>query len=176
MKRPNPLDRYAADLPEGRVQWIGVRPARKADLNAVTSVEAVAGLGLDGDHRMVKTPGSGRQVTLISREFIAQIEHFTGHTSIDPGILRRNIVVTGINLNALRRQRFYVGDALLEATQLCHPCARMEAALGKGGVAAMIGHGGLCARIIESGTLRIGDTVRVVTPAQAQGGLSLFTP
>jgi len=175
MKRPNPLDRYAADLPEGRVQWIGVRPARKADLNSVNGVEAVAGLGLKGDHRMTKTPGSGRQVTLISQEFIEQIEHFTGHASIAPGTLRRNIVVTGINLNALRRQRFYVGDALLEATQLCHPCARMEAALGKGGVAAMIGHGGLCARILEGGDIRVGDGVRVVVPAQDDAAIAAPT-
>ena len=166
MKRPNPLDRYSADLLEGSVQWIGVRPARKADLNSVTAVEAVAGLGLTGDHRMTKTPGSGRQVTLISQEFIDQIEHFTGHDKIEPGTLRRNIVVSGVNLNALRRQRFYVGDALFEATQLCHPCARMEAALGKGGVAAMIGHGGLCARIIEGGDIRIGDSVRVDNSAE----------
>jgi Uncharacterized protein conserved in bacteria len=53
---------------------------------------------------------------------------------------------------------------LLEATQLCHPCARMEQALGAGGVAAMMGHGGLCAKILESGTLRVGDTVEVMMP------------
>ncbi|NDB03760.1 MAG: sulfurase, partial [Flavobacteriaceae bacterium] len=53
------------------------------------------------------------------------------------------------------------GAALFEATQLCHPCARMEEALGKGGVAAMIGHGGLCARILEEGLIRIGDPITI---------------
>jgi len=160
-KRVNPLDRYAKDLPPGRVLWIGLRPQRREPLQPVESALAVAGMGLEGDHRMKKTPGSGRQVTVISKEFIEQISAFTGITSIDPAILRRNIVVEGINLNALRRQRFRVGEALFEATQLCHPCARMEEALGKGGVAAMIGHGGLCARILEEGPIRLGDPITI---------------
>ena len=164
IKRRNPLDRYAKDLAPGRVSWIGLRPVRRESLQAVSTVKACAGLGLEGDHRMSKTPGSGRQVTLISEEFIAQIERFTGLTSIEPAILRRNLVVSGINLNALRRQRFRVGEAVFEATQLCHPCARMEEALGKGGVAAMLGHGGLCAKIIEGGAIQVGDAITVVEP------------
>jgi MOSC domain-containing protein YiiM len=164
IKRRNPLDRYAKDLAPGRVSWIGLRPVRREPLQAVSTVKACAGLGLEGDHRMSKTPGSGRQVTLISEEFIAQIERFTGLTSIEPAILRRNLVVSGINLNALRRQRFRVGEAVFEATQLCHPCARMEEALGKGGVAAMLGHGGLCAKIIEGGAIQVGDAITVVEP------------
>lgn len=161
-KRRNPLDRYAKNLAPGRVEWIGLRPRRREPLRAVSETVALAELGLEGDHRTGKTPGSGRQVTLISREFIAQIEQFTGLEGIDPATLRRNIVVSGINLNALRRQRFRVGDALFEATQLCHPCARMEEALGAGGVAAMLGHGGLCAKIIEGGAVRLGDAITAV--------------
>ena len=161
-KRSNPLDRFAADLPPGRLDWIGVRPARREPLVSLQQVEAIAGLGLEGDHRVTKTPGSARQVTLISREFIEQIEHFTGHDNIEAATLRRNLVISGINLNALRRQRFRIGGALFEATALCHPCSRMAQALGKGGVAAMIGHGGLCAKIIEAGTLRVGDSLEVI--------------
>ena len=59
-------------------------------------------------------------------------------------------------------QRFRIGSAVFEATQLCHPCARMEENLGKGGVAAMLGHGGLCAKIIESGDIAIGDEISVL--------------
>ncbi len=164
-KRSSPLDRFAADLAPGRLDWIGVRPARREPLLPLEQVQAIAGLGLDGDHRMKKTPGSARQVTLISREFIAQIEHFTGLAAIDPSTLRRNLVISGINLNALRRQRFRIGGAVFDATALCHPCSRMEEALGKGGVAAMIGHGGLCAKVIESGSLRLGDAVQLIPGA-----------
>ena len=162
-KRRNPLDRYASDVAPGELTWIGVRPRRREPLQSITSTKAVATFGLEGDHRMGKTPGSGRQVTIISEEFIAQIEHHLNLSDIDPGDLRRNLVVKGLNLNALRRQRFRIGGALFEATQLCHPCARMEENLGKGGVAAMLGYGGLCAKILESGDIAIGDSISVVT-------------
>jgi len=166
-KRSNPLDRFARDLSPGTLTWIGLRTKRRAQVLAVEQAEAIASQGLEGDHRMSKTPGSARQVTLISREFIQQIAHFTAMESIDPVLLRRNLVVAGINLNALRHQRFQIGEALFEATALCHPCSRMETALGKGGVAAMIGHGGLCARILRTGTIRVGDQL-VVHPEQRE--------
>ncbi len=161
-KRPNPLDRFARELPPGTLEWIGVRPARREELAVLDSVEAIAGAGLAGDHRAGKKRGSGRQVTLISREFLAQIAHFTGRSHIDPAVLRRNLVVSGINLNALRHQQFHIGPVLLEAGAWCHPCSRMEEALGKGGVAAMLGHGGLCCKILEGGVIRVGDAVSVV--------------
>ena len=158
--RKHPLDRYLDTLPAGIVEWIGVRPRRRAPLECLKAVKAVAGQGLEGDHRMTKTPGSGRQVTLISAEFIRHIAAHLGEEALEPARLRRNIVVSGFNLNALRRQRFWIGGALLEATQLCHPCARMEAELGAGGVVAMYGYGGLCAKIIEGGVIEVGATIR----------------
>ena len=163
--RKHPLDRYLSALGEGTVTWIGVRPRRREPLTSLSATRAVFDQGLKGDHRMVKAPGSGRQVTLISEEFIRQIAAQLGAQTLDPARLRRNIVVSGFNLNALRRQRFWVGNALLEATQLCHPCARMEAALGEGAVLAMYGYGGLCAKIIEGGDIELGASVRWAPPS-----------
>ena len=160
-KRSNPLDKIARDLPPGTLTWIGLRSERRGQVTPVERARAVATKGLEGDHRMAKTPGSARQVTLISEEFMQQIAHFTGLSTIDPVLLRRNLVVSGINLNALRHQRFQIGEAVFEATALCHPCSRMEAALGKGGVAAMIGHGGLCAKILSTGYITVGDRLEV---------------
>lgn len=160
-QRPNPLNAYLGHLGTATIEWIGVRPRRREPLIAVTEAEAVADLGLRGDHRMTKTPGSGRQVTFISREFVTQIEQHLGKSDLDPAVLRRNIVVSGINLNALRRQQFWFGGALFEATQLCHPCARMEAELGPGGVVAMMGYGGLCTKVLQTGQIAIGDSLRL---------------
>jgi len=162
-QRPNPLNAYLGHLGTATIEWIGVRPRRREPLMAVTEAEAVADLGLRGDHRMTKTPGSGRQVTFISREFVTQIEQHLGKSDLDPAVLRRNIVVSGINLNALRRQQFWFGGALFEATQLCHPCARMESELGPGGVVAMMGYGGLCAKVLQTGQIAIGDSLRLAT-------------
>ena len=162
-KRPNPLDRFARDLPPGRLEWIGLRTQRRGEIARPDTVLAIRNRGLEGDHRVEKTPGSGRQVTIISREFIQQTAHFLGRDDIDPTLLRRNLVVSGINLHALRHQRFAIGEAVFEAGALCHPCSRMEAALGKGGVAAMLGHGGLCCKVLQSGVIGLGDKVHVVT-------------
>jgi len=155
------LGRYIKDLNPGTLTWIGLRPARKIDMLAVKQVQAIAELGLEGDHRCTKTPGSARQVTIISQEYIDLSAHFLGK-AISPMQLRRNLVVTGINLSALRHQRFSIGEAIFEATALCHPCSRMEQALGKGAIAALLGHGGLCAKIIKSGEINLGDAVTLI--------------
>lgn len=160
----NLFGRFVKDLPPGELTWIGVRPARKADMLELIEAQAIQELGLKGDHRCDKTPGSGRQITLISQEYIEQIAHFTFKEKIHPAVLRRNLVVKNINLSALRYQRFSIGDAVFEATALCHPCSRMERALGKGGTAAMLGHGGLCAKIIRSGRIKVGDALIPIIP------------
>jgi MOSC domain-containing protein YiiM len=157
--------RYLNDLPSGKLEWIGLRPARKEAMNIVESAVAIEGFGLEGDRRCQGSKGSARQVTIISVEYIDTISRLLKKELIDAAILRRNLLVSGINLTALRHQRFQIGDCILEATALCHPCSRMEAALGKNGVAAMLGNGGLCAKIITGGLLKVGDGVKHLGPA-----------
>ena len=67
---------YIQDLPNGELCWIGLRPESRAPMVDVASAQVLAGLGLEGDHRHGLAPGSGRQVTLISEEYIEQIAHF----------------------------------------------------------------------------------------------------
>lgn len=161
------FSRYIKALPPGELTWIGVRPQRRQDMISLTQVQAVEELGLEGDHRMNKTPGSGRQVTLISEEFIQQISHYLGGKDVLPSLLRRNLVVKNINLNALRYQNFQIGEAIFQAGALCHPCSRMEQNLGKGAIAAMMGYGGLCCKVVRSGEIKIGDRVALITPQQS---------
>jgi MOSC domain-containing protein YiiM len=123
--------------------------------------EAVAktGLGLVGDRY---ASGSGKRgITLIQAEHLPVIAALAGHAQVPPALLRRNLVVSGLSLVALKGRRFRIGEVLLEGTDDCDPCSRMEAALGPGGYNAMRGHGGLCARIVEGGRIAIGDVVSV---------------
>lgn len=141
----------------GEIRWIGLRPARDVSMRAVDSAEAMPGKGLRGDRY---GSGSGKRgITLIQAEHLPVIAALAGLETVAPSTLRRNLVVAGIPLIALKGRRFRVGEVLCEGTAPCDPCSRMEAALGPGGYNAMRGHGGLCARILEGGTIHIGDAI-----------------
>jgi MOSC domain-containing protein YiiM len=139
----------------GRLVWIGLRPARRAAVEPVAAA-FVAADGLAGDRRAA--PGR-RAVTLIQAEHLAAIGAFLGRGPVDPALLRRNLVVAGINLIGLRDRPFRVGGAMLRGTGLCAPCSRMEEALGFGGYAAVRGHGGITAEVVDPGPVALGDGV-----------------
>ena len=156
---PGPLQILLDTLPQrGSIEWIGVRPARDAAMTELDEVKINCASGLEGD-RFSGRADSPRQVTLIQQEHLAVIAACVGRSAIDPALLRRNIVVSGINLLALKDKRFRIGDALLEFSGACHPCSKMERALGAGGYNAMRGHGGITARVIEAGRVHIGDSL-----------------
>ena len=142
----------------GIVRWLCVRPERRAPVQAVASVALDPAGGLAGDHYAGRT-GRERQVTLMAAEHLAAIASILGRDALPPELLRRNVVVSGLNPHALRHRRFRLGTALLEATGECHPCSRMEALLGQGGYNAVRGHGGITARILEAGVVSLGDGV-----------------
>lgn len=162
MDEASPMKLLLDTLPQkGTVVWIGVRPKRRASLQKVEQVVAKEGAGLEGDHFAGKVQ-SKRQVTLINAEHIEAVASMLQRAEIDPGLLRRNIVAKGINLLALKDKQFQIGEAVLEMSGLCHPCSRMEENLGAGGYNAMRGHGGITARIIEGGVIRVEDGIRVL--------------
>lgn len=140
----------------GRVTWIGIRPEAGKQVKVLEETFAVIG-GLINDHSNKGNPEKRRQVTLIQYEHLQAAASFLGKENIDPSLTRRNIVVKGINLNALKGRKFRIGEALLEMTGFCAPCDRMEENLGKGGYNAMRGHGGITCRVIEEGKIKVGD-------------------
>jgi MOSC domain-containing protein YiiM len=154
----------------GRVAWIGIRPERCARVQTRTAVTAVAGQGLEGDHYRARG-GAARQVTLIQAEHLTLIGALLDAGAPTPELLRRNLMISGINLLALKGRRFQIGEAVLEGSCLCHPRSRMEEVLGPGGYNAMRGHGGLTARIVRSGRFALGDAVVELGPAKGGTGV-----
>jgi MOSC domain-containing protein YiiM len=144
----------------GKVEWIGLRRERRGDVLCCSSAEVLANVGLQGDHHSKN--GGKRQVTLIQAEHIEAAASIMGVERIDPSLLRRNIVVRGINLIALKDHQFAIGDVIFETTGECHPCSRMEENLGHGGYNAMRGHGGITARILTGGAIAVGDSVKMI--------------
>ena len=151
----------AAPMRPGVVEWLGVRPARLAPMQALEAITLTPGQGVLGDHYHSATQGA-RQVTVIAAEHLAAIGSYLGQGSAPPDLLRRNVVVRGINLGALKERRFRLGRALLEHSGECHPCSKMERLLGTGGYNAVRGHGGITARVLGGGEVCLGDLLSLL--------------
>ena len=144
----------AAPVRPGTVVWLGIRPIRRAPPIARPEITVGEDGRIAGDHAR----GGARGVTLIGETDLDAIASFLGEpTPLDPARLRRNVVVRGLNLHALKEGTFRLGTARLAMTGLCHPCSRMEEEFGPGGTNAVRFHGGITARVLEPGVVRFGD-------------------
>ena len=138
------------------MEWIGVRSEKRQPLTVVETVVVLKN-GLDGDHYAGRS--GNRSVTLIQKEHINAVASLLHKNKIAPEELRRNIVVSGINLLALKDREFKIGTAILKMTGLCHPCSRMEENFGEGGYNAVRGHGGSNACVVSTGIIKLQDKV-----------------
>ncbi|MDF1726848.1 MAG: MOSC domain-containing protein [Sulfitobacter sp.] len=138
----------------GEVTGLWLRSERRALPRAVESAR-IGEDGLKGDHGRA----GKRAVTLMHAEHLPVIGAALGRGPVDPALLRRNILVAGLNLSALKGRQVRLGGAVLEITGICAPCSRMEEAFGYGGYSAVRGHGGWCARVVEPGDVALGDGV-----------------
>jgi MOSC domain-containing protein YiiM len=153
-------------MSQGRVEAIHITDTAEAPMRGVAEIQAIAGLGLEGDRYAAKK-GSfskkdkpGRQITLVEAEAIEALERELGLV-LAPGETRRNLVTRGVALNHLVGRDFSVGGARLRGHELCEPCGDLARMTGKPSILAGLVHrGGLRAEILEGGLIRVGDEVR----------------
>ncbi len=150
--------------PAPSVVSLQIAPAAEAGMIAVAEIRALPGRGLDGDryfHQVgtfSKTPGKGREVTLIEIEAIEAL-HRDYEICVEAKLCRRNIVTRGVALNHLVGREFRVGSVSLKGIRLCEPCNHLDRLLGTRVSPALLHRGGLRADILTEGVIRVGDPV-----------------
>jgi len=141
----------------GRVEGIFISAEYGELPHAVESVRAIAGKGLEGN-RYFDEGKPETELTLIAAEALEALRDEHG-IELDAAASRRNVLTTGIDLNALVGRRFRVGDVECRGVELCEPCQHLESMTKPGIVKGLVHRAGLNAEILNDGELRPGDEV-----------------
>ena len=159
---------------QGSVVSIHIAPKAAAPMESVAEARAVPGRGLEGDRYFLgtgvysqKAGYGGREVTLIEVEAVRALfdgiqnaEGLRLGIKLSPAETRRNIATSGVPLDHLVDREFWVGPVLMVGTRLCEPCKYLEGLTQQGVLGGLIHRGGLRARILSEGVIRVGDGVR----------------
>lgn len=171
-KRRSPLfswlSEWRAEELEGELAAIYVATGAGQPMRALAEARAIPGAGLEGDRYAT---GSGHwrltdacEVTLVNAEDLARAERRSG-IPFAAGEHRRNLVVSGIPLEAFRNRRVRIGEALLAFHRLRPPCGYLDRLLQPGAGRALGAGAGIGLRVLEGGILRVGDRVQVIDEA-----------
>ncbi len=136
-------------------------------LEEQTEIECVAGHGIRGDRFFDFRDDYQGQITFFAREVFLDLEETFGLTNKSPGVLRRNVIVSGVELNALIGAEFEVQGVQFFGAAHCKPCAWMDHAFAPGAEKFLAQRGGLRARIVSDGRIRVGDARLRVSRALA---------
>ena len=148
---------YGTAAGVGSVAGVLIAPTAEAPLERVDAAVAKPGRGLEGDRYAdgagtFSAPGRGYELTLVEAEALDEID-------LSWEDARRNIVTTGISLNALVGRRFRVGPVECIGRRLAEPCAHLERLARPGLLRPLVHRGGLRADILSGGTISIGDEI-----------------
>lgn len=151
----------------GTVEALCIAPAAGEPMEQRDAVEAVAGKGLRGDRYFddtgtwsnnARVDDIPRHLTLFEAETLDLVRR---DHDIDLSVTdhRRNVTVRDVAVDHLLDSRFRVGEAVCEGVRICEPCSYLETLTEEGAYDALVHRGGLNAAIVETGDIRVGDTV-----------------
>ncbi len=158
----------AAGKITAKVEAIYVTPSAGEPMRSLTEAVAIAGQGLAGDRYLEGTgyysnrplADGSREITLIEAEELEGIERETG-IHLDPSESRRNVLTRSVRVNELIGKRFRMGEVVCEGIRICEPCTYLEKLTGKRVMRPLVHKGGLRARIVSGGTVRVGDEILI---------------
>jgi MOSC domain-containing protein YiiM len=129
------------------------------EVREVNEAHLVAGKGIEGDRYFAHREDYKGQITFFSESVARQLEATLECKPLDRSVMRRNVLIDGVDLNALVGKRFQIGDVLLTGSEECAPCYWMDRAVKPGAHSFLKGNGGLRCRIEHGGLLRVGESV-----------------
>lgn len=133
------------------------RPADEHPLNEVSTIECIAGRGIRDDRFYDHDKNYKGQVTFFSAEVFADLVRHFGITTKSAGVLRRNIIVSGINLHELIGREFVIQGVRFRGTSYCKPCYWLDQAFAPGTEEFLKENGGLRAQILSDGEISVGE-------------------
>lgn len=124
-------------------------------IEKVDTIECLAGRGIVGDRYLDHEKDFKGQITFFDWAVYQRIRDNFNLAELDPEKFRRNVLVEGVDLNTLIGKKFTLQGIEFEGVEECRPCYWMDEAVNPGVFDALKGNGGLRAKILNSGTLKI---------------------
>ena len=134
-------------------------PRGEHGVEDVEEAECVAGMGLRGDRYFGHAENFKGQITFFDWSVLDRIRNELNQRDLHPSAMRRNVLLKGIDLNRLIGKRFEIKGVVFEGSEECAPCYWMDVAVAPGAEDALKNKGGLRARILCDGDLRVGKAV-----------------
>lgn len=134
------------------------QPPGEFPLEEQSEIECLAGRGIRGDRFFDFKKDYQGQVTFFAREVFDELVREFGVGAKSPGVLRRNVIVSGVDLMELIGVEFELQGMQFRGIQHCKPCDWMNVAVAPGAENYLLpGKGGLRARILSDGRLCVGE-------------------
>jgi len=146
----------------GKIEAINISNISEANTFYVNQAYLEKGKGIVNDRYYENFKEKKEQVTLISLE---EINAFNNHVNqnIEPKDFRRNIIVSGIDLNKLIDKQIKINQVILKIHEICQPCKYLQDKLKLPSlVKLLVNKSGVRAEIIKSGNLSVGDTIKKI--------------
>ncbi len=122
------------------------------------SLKLVAGKGIHGDRFFDWKEDYKGQITFFDQAVVQAVRDKISQPELPATTFRRNVIIAGVDLNALIGKTFRIGDAEFEGVEECRPCYWMDYATGEESVEEFLkGRGGLRCRILKDAVLEVGE-------------------
>ena len=146
----------------GKIEAINISNISEANTFYINQAYLEKGKGIVNDRYYENFKEKKEQVTLINLE---DIDNFNNEIkqNIDAKDFRRNIIVSGIHLNELINKKIKINEITLKIHEICQPCKYLQDRLKIPRLVKMLlNKSGVRAEILSSGSLSVGDTIKIV--------------